>query len=88
MSDLPGEIAYRIWQIYFSEYVLKNIQYARWAYDDTFRDRQPSWIYMTENNPTGNPPSKTGKFAWAHGTGNLTNYQEVEEWTDYPYPCP
>ena len=67
MSDLPTEIEYRIWQIYFSEYVLKNIPYARLAYDDTILR---GWL------------PKTGKFAWAHDTGNWTNYQEVEEWTD------
>ena len=82
-SDLPSEIQHRIWQTYFSEYVLKNISHARWAYKDSFCKRQPDWIYESENNPLGNPPPATGKFAWAHDTGSITNYQEVDEWTDY-----
>jgi hypothetical protein len=85
MPELPTEIEFRIWQIYFSEYVVKNIHNAWYSYVRAFHPL-PRWIYVWWNPP----PPRTGKFvkfAWEHPRPNCDTYiQELQEWIDYN-PC-
>ena len=87
MNSLPDDLQHKVWRMYFSEYVIKNMNHAWSAFLEAFDDSEHGfygpWTYY--------PP--TGKFVWRQPRHilvgneyfvNMQRYnQQVEAWSDY-----
>ena len=73
VMKLPCDIERKVWQMYFSEYVMNNIMYANWAYKDAFKTKYPNWLWEysirrgSSHGPTGQVKTLPTIRRWSHG---------------------